>query len=60
MNKGSGGIVTRTQVFGTPQEYIDEEESAPHWYKSAPMKPYLSVKLKMMYSIILNQKLVTI
>ena len=26
-NKGSGGIVARTQVIGTPQEYTDEEKS---------------------------------
>lgn len=48
VNKGSGGIVARTQVIGTPQEYIDEEESATYWYKDAPIKPYLAVELKVL------------
>ena len=46
VNKGSGGIVARTQVIGNPQEYIDEEESATYWYTDAPTNPYLAVELK--------------
>ena len=47
-NKGSGGIVARTQVTGLPQEHIDDEESAAYWYEGVSTEAYLATELKVL------------
>lgn len=44
--RGSGGIVARTIVIATPQEYVNDEESASYWYEEVGEASYLAVKLQ--------------
>ncbi len=44
--RGSGGIVARTIVISTPQEYVNDKESASYWYEERGEASYLAVKLQ--------------
>lgn len=46
-NKGSGGIVARTQVISLPQNYTNDDESANYWYEDITGDIYLAVELKL-------------
>ena len=47
-DKGSGGIVARTQVVTLPQEYSNDDESDEYWYEDVSGDTYLAVELKVM------------
>lgn len=47
-NKGSGGIVSRTEVITLPQDYTNDDESAAYWYKDVSDKTYLAIKLRVL------------
>ena len=45
--KGSGGIVARTQIISLPKEYIKDEGAADYWYEDVEAA-YLAVELKVL------------
>ncbi|WP_218013519.1 EVE domain-containing protein [Priestia aryabhattai] len=47
-NKGSGGIVSRTEVIILPQDYTNDDESAAYWYEDVSDKSYLAIKLRVL------------
>ncbi len=52
--RGSGGIIARTKVVATPQEYVNDEESANYWYEELGEEPYLAVQLQVLEIDIVN------
>lgn len=46
--KGSGGIVARTEVVTLPQDYTNDDESAAYWYEDVSDKTYLAVELRVL------------
>lgn len=53
-NKGSGGIVARTQVISLPQDYINDDESLDYWYEDVSEDTYLAVELKVFEVDVIN------
>lgn len=53
-NRGSGGIVARTQVITLPKDYTNDDESAEYWYEDVSNHTYLAVGLKVLEVDILN------
>lgn len=51
-NKGSGGIVARTQVIKLPQDYTND--STEYWYEDVSGETYLAVELKVLEVDLLN------
>ncbi|MED4046677.1 EVE domain-containing protein, partial [Priestia aryabhattai] len=47
-NKGSGGIISRTEVITLPQDYKNDDESAAYWYEDVSDKSYLAIKLRVL------------
>ncbi|WP_416434875.1 EVE domain-containing protein [Priestia megaterium] len=47
-NKGSGGIISRTEVITLPQDYTNDDESAAYWYEDVSDKSYLAIKLRVL------------
>lgn len=47
-NKGSGGIVARTEVTSLPQDYTNDNESSAYWYEDVSGDTYLAVELKVL------------
>ncbi|MFK5709842.1 EVE domain-containing protein [Lysinibacillus boronitolerans] len=52
--RGSGGIIARTKVVATPQEYVNDEESANYWYEELGEEPYLAVQLQVLEIDVVN------
>lgn len=46
--RGSGGIVARTVALTSPEQYVNDEESASYWYEDVSNDSYLAVKLRVM------------
>ncbi|MED4210801.1 EVE domain-containing protein [Priestia megaterium] len=47
-NKGSGGIISRTEVITLPQDYTNDDKSAAYWYEDVSDKSYLAIKLRVL------------
>jgi len=53
-NKGSGGIIARTQITSLPQDYTNDDESAEYWYEDVSGDRYLAVELKVLEVELIN------